>query len=87
VLDQNPVDQAHDVSNNPVSWETMTGEATVQSDQVTFGYSVLMLIAKRRWQRSNQPEQTFPAGFDMGAVLNVVWRPETRRGFVVALIE
>src|SRR5258706_16174131 len=39
------------------------------------------------WQRAHEVEKPFATRFDMRAVLDVVRRPQSRRRFVVALIE
>jgi hypothetical protein len=54
---------------------------------IPFGEDDVIFIAESVWKATNQIEQAIAAGRNMGAVLDVAFRPESLRGGVVAFVE
>src|SRR5882757_8240145 len=84
---QDPVGDAHDVGGDPVSWEAGARKSSVNDDEVAFGHDHARLIFEGRRSTLDEVEQTLASRLDMGAVLNVVGRPEALSGRIVSFIE
>jgi hypothetical protein len=54
----------------------MTRKASVDDDIVALRENEAVLIAQAVGKAADEPEQSFAAGFDVGAVLDVVRGPE-----------
>src|SRR2546430_12869686 len=65
----------------------MAGEAAVCDHVVALGDDQLVLVFQRSGQRADQVEQSIAAGRNVGAVLEVAFRPEPLGGVVVPLVE
>jgi len=87
VFGQHPVGDAHDVGGDPVSRAASAGKSSVDDDKVAFGHDHARLILERRGSTLDKVEETFAARLDVGAVLNVVGRPEALSGRIVSFIE
>jgi hypothetical protein len=87
VFGQHPVDNAHDVGGDPVSRASGARESPVDDDKVAFGHDHARLVLEGRGSTLYEVEETFSARLDMGAVLNVVGRPEVFSCRVIALVE
>ncbi len=78
---------ADDVHRNPVGRMAEVAEAAVDHDPFVLGENQPMFIAKRGWGCPDEIEETFPAGLNVSAVLDVLRRPELLGCRVIALIE
>src|SRR5690349_23070935 len=65
----------------------MTRKTSMQEDEVAGCGDNVVFVPQRRRQRFDEIEQPIPTSRNMGAVLNVVRRPETLRFSIIALIE
>src|SRR5258708_18102967 len=59
----------------------------MDDDKVAFGRDHARLIFERRGRTLDEVEETFAARLDVGAVLDIVRRPEAFGGRVVSLVE
>jgi hypothetical protein len=86
VFGQHPVGDANDVGGNPVSREASAGKSPVDDDKVAFGHDHARLVFEGRGRTLDEVEEAFAARLDVGAVLDVVGRPEAFGGHVVSLV-
>ena len=86
MLGQPAVLDADDVGSDPGSGSAMAGEAAVCDHVVALGDDQLVLVFQRDGQRADQVEQSIAAGRNVGAVLEVAFRPEPLGGVVVPLV-
>src|SRR5437879_12747469 len=70
-----------------VSGSRMSVEAAVIDHVVVLGDYQLVLVLQGGWQRADQVEQSIAAARNVGAVLEVAFRPEPLGGVVVPLVE
>src|SRR5271163_3834011 len=84
---QHPILDANNVRRNPIHWQSDVGKPAMNDDVVTFCKNHPRLILERRRRGFDQIEEALPARRDVGAVLNVVGRPELLGRSIVALIE
>src|SRR5260370_14415188 len=87
VFDENPILQANDVRCDPVHRQSDVGESTMNDDVVVFSKNDPWLILERRRRGFDEVEEPVSSRLDMGAVSNVVRRPEPLRRRVVSFIE
>src|SRR5258708_35165509 len=87
VFDENLILQANDVGCDPVHRQSDVREPAMNDDVVTFCKNYPGLILERRWRSLDKVEEPVSSRLDVGAVLNVVGRPESLRSRVVSLIE
>src|SRR6266851_854171 len=87
VFAENPILQANDVRCDPVHRQSYVGEPAMNDDVVTFYKNDPGLILERRRRGLDEVEEPVSSRLDMGAVLNVVGRPEPLRRRVVSFIE
>src|SRR5216684_1364492 len=80
VFGQHPVGDANDVGGDPVSRASSAGESPVDDDKVAFGHDHARLILEGRGSSLDKVEETLAARLDVGAVLNIVGRPEALGG-------
>src|SRR6266851_6466766 len=76
VFDENPMLQSNDVRCNPVHRQSDVGEPAMNDDVVVFCKNHPRLIRERRRRGLDEVEEPVSSRLDMGAVLNVVGRPE-----------
>src|ERR687892_2205469 len=72
MLDEDSIDHANEVRNNPVLRLPKARKATVDDHELALRNNLLMVMPERWRQTLNQIEETVAAGFDVGAVLHVV---------------
>ena len=84
---QHPVGDAHDVGGDPVSRESSARKSPVDDDKVAFGHDHARLIFEGRGRTLDEVEEAFAARLDVGAVLDVVGRPEAFSCRLVSLVE
>src|SRR4030095_14265082 len=65
-----------DVGSYQRRWLPIPRKSAVQDHVVALGHDDGVLVAQCIGERANEIEQTVPARFDMGAMLNVVLRPK-----------
>src|SRR5258708_37965177 len=87
VFGQHPVGNTHDVGGDPVSWESNARESPVDDDKVAFGHDQARLIFEGCGRGLDEVEETFAAGFDVRAVLDVLIGPEAGCSIVVTFVE
>jgi hypothetical protein len=76
VFGQHAVLDPDDVGGDPVGLIAAAGESAVQDHVVTVGDDELVFVAQLGWRGFDEIEQALAAGFDVGAVLDVVRGPE-----------
>jgi hypothetical protein len=86
VLREESVLDADNICGNPVYRSTEAAESAVYDHEVSLGYDCARLVLQRTRKALDQIEESFPAGLDVGTVLNVIWRPEPLRCIIVALV-
>ena len=86
VLGQPAVLDADDVGSDPGGGSAISREAAVCDHVVALGDDQLVLVFQRDGQRADQVEQSIAAGRNVGAVLEVAFRPEPLGGVVVPLV-
>ena len=87
MFDENSILQTNDVRCDPVHWQSDIRKPAVNDDVVTFRKNHSRLIRERRRRGLDQFEEPVSSRLDMGAVLNVVGRPEPLRSRVFSSIE
>src|SRR5260370_27730754 len=87
MLDKDSVLNAHNICGNPIHRSTETAKSPVHDHEVSLSHNRSRLVLQRWWDALDEIEQTLAAGCDMSAVLNIVRRPETLSGCIVALVE
>jgi hypothetical protein len=87
VFGQHTVGDSHDVSGDPVLRESQSRESSMDDDKVAVGHDHARLVLERRGRSLDEVEETFAARLDMGAMLDVVGRPEAFSSRVVSLVE
>src|SRR5579863_3549947 len=87
MLGKQPLLEPDDVCGDPSRRPPMACEPAMRDDVVALGHNELVFVAKRRWRCAHQVEQPFAPWCNMGAVLDIVGRPELLRGRIVALVE
>src|SRR5216683_7122550 len=87
MFDQNPILQANDSRCDPVHRQSDVGEPAMNDDVFTFCQNHPGLILEQRRRGLDEVEEPVSSRLDMGAVLNVVGRPEPLRSRVIAFIE
>jgi len=65
----------------------MSGEPPMQHYIVPFRQDKVVLVMQRVRHGASQTEQTVSPGRDVGAVLNVIWRPEFCRFGIITFVE
>ena len=87
MLDKDSVLNAQNICCNPVHGQAEVRKSTVDDYKISFGYDRSWLVLERWRKALDEIEQAFTTWRDMGAVLNVVRRPELLSCCVVALVE
>src|ERR1700722_3073943 len=87
MLDQNAVLNAHDICGNPIQGSTETAKSPVHDHEISLGNDRSRFVLQGWWKALNEVEQTLATRRDMSAVLNVVRRPQSFRGGIIALVE
>src|SRR3982074_3029967 len=72
---------------DPCRGSSNTRKAPVDDDVVAFCEDEAVLIAQAVGKAADEPEQSFAAGFDVSAVLDVFVGPEAGRRLVVTFVE
>jgi len=87
VFDENPIVQSNDVRRYPVRGQSDVGEPAMNDDVVPSCKNHPRLILERLRRGLDEVEEPVSSRLDMGAMLNVVGRPEPLRRRVIAFIE
>src|SRR5216683_5794803 len=87
MLDKDSVLNAHNICGNPIHRSTETAKSPVHDHEVSLSHDRSRFVLQRWWDALDKIEETVAAGCDMSAVLNIVRRPETLSGCIVALVE
>ncbi|MGF6543772.1 hypothetical protein OKW32_007149 [Paraburkholderia youngii] len=87
VFGQLAVLEADDIGGNPCGWPAIPGKPAMSNHVITFCHHELILVTQGVGQGSDQAEQSFTSGRNVGAVLDIGIRPEALGGSVVALVE
>jgi len=87
VFDENPILQANHVRRDPVHRQSDVGESAMNDNVLTLCKNHSGLIPERRRRGLDEVEEPLSTRLDVGAMLNVVGRPEPLRRLVVALIK
>src|SRR5580692_9416982 len=87
MLFKKTVFEPDNVGGDPGGGPSHPREAAMRYDVIAIGDDELVLIVQRLRRRADELEQTFATWCYVGAVLNVVRRPEAFRRCIVALVE
>src|SRR5438445_4944406 len=87
MLDQDSLLNAHNICGDPIRRCTETAKSTVHDDEVSLSRCRSRLVPQRCGKALDQIEQALTTRCDMSAVLNVVRRPESLGGRIIALVE
>jgi hypothetical protein len=87
VLYEHAIGNADDVGCDPVPWSPIARKSAVDDHEILIGENHTGFIPQRRRHAPDQTEQSLASRWDVGAVLDVVRRPEPLGGLVVPLIE
>src|SRR5882724_9600331 len=87
VLYENSVLNANNIGCDPVHHRSKPRKAPVCDNEVSFGNHQTSFIMQSGWKRLDQVEKAFTARLDVCTVLDVVRRPESFRGRIIALVE
>src|SRR5277367_1732671 len=87
MLYQDAILEQKNVGGNPVRWKTHSREASMNNDVIAVGHDDTNLMFEGRRQGLDQIEEAVPAGSDVGAMLDIIRRPEALCRFVVAFVE
>jgi hypothetical protein len=87
VLGETAVLHPDDVGSDQRRRLAVSREAPVQDDVIAVGHNDGVLVTQRIGQAPHEIKQAIATGLDMGAVLDVILRPEARCGLVVTLVE
>jgi len=87
VLNKNPVFDAENIHNYPIGWRAKARKAAVQDDKVALRNDEARFMPERRREAFNEVEKSLPARGDVGAVLDVIRRPEPLGRSIVSFIE
>jgi hypothetical protein len=87
VLGETAILHPDDVGSDQRRRLAVSREAPVQDDLISVGHNDGVLVTQRIGQAPNEIKEAIATGLDMGAVLDVILRPEARCGLAVSLIE
>jgi hypothetical protein len=87
MFDQNAVLDANDVRRDPIHSEAEVRKPPVHDHEVSLGHDGSGFVLQRWREDLDKVEEALTSGRDVRAVLNVVGRPITLGGCVVALIK
>ena len=87
MLGQDAILHTENIHGDPIRSVAARAEAAVKNDPFALREYQSVFVTQRGWRAFDQVEQTFPAGCDVRAVLNVVRRPKLFGRRVVALVE
>ena len=87
MLDKDSVLNADNVCGNPIDRSTETAKSSVHDHDVSLSQERSRFVLQRWRKALDEIEQAVAPGGDMGAVLNIVGRPETLGGCIVTLVE
>src|SRR5437868_9358700 len=87
MLDKNPVLNTHNICRNPIHRRSETAKSPVHDHEVSVSHDCSRFVLQRWWKAFDEIEQTFTARFDVRAVLDVLRRPESFCGRIIALVE
>src|ERR1700730_7040251 len=86
-LHKDSVLNAHNICGNPIHRSTATAKSPVHDHEVSLSHGRSPFVLQRWRKALDEIEQTFTTRPDMSAVLNVVRRPGSLCGRVIALVE
>src|SRR5216684_7121190 len=87
MLDQKAVLDANNVRGSPIHRSTEVAKSPVSDHEVTSGDNRSRFVPQRGWKALDELEESFSAGFNVSAVLDVVRGPISFSRYVVTLIE
>src|SRR3984957_172986 len=87
MLDQDSVLNAHNIGGDPIHRSAETAKSPVHDHEFPFGYDRSRFVLQCWRKALDEIEQTFTTRCDVSAVLNVVPRPESFCGRIVAIVE
>src|SRR5882762_11371714 len=87
MFDQKAVLDTNNVRGNPIHRSTEVAKSPVNDHEVTFGDDRSRLVPQRGWKALDKLEESFSAGFNVSAMLDVVRGPISLSRYVVTLIE
>src|SRR5713226_6781791 len=87
MFDQKAVLDTNNVCGNPIHRSTEVAKSPVNDHEVTLGDNRSRFVLQRGWKALDELEESFSAGFNVSAVLDVVRGPISLGPCVVALIE
>src|SRR5712692_6935357 len=87
MLDKDSVLNAHNICGNPIHRSTETAKSPVHDHEVSLSHDRSRFVLQRWRKALDEIEQTLTTRCDMSAMLNVVWRPESFCGRIIALVE
>jgi hypothetical protein len=87
MFDQKAVLDTNNVCGNPIHRSTEVAKSPVNDHEVTLGDDRSRFVPQRGWKALDELEESFSAGFNVSAVLDVVRGPISFSRYVVTLIE
>src|SRR6202051_1890367 len=87
MLDEGSVVNAHNICGNPIHRSAETAKPPVDDHDVSLCHDRSRFVLQRWRKALDEIEQTVAARCDMIAVLDVVRRPESFRGRIIALVK
>src|ERR1700722_2952075 len=87
VFDEYPILEANNICDDPTSCQPVAGKASMQNDILAISRSKGIFVSKRCRDRLDEVKKSTATRRNMGAMLNVVGRPESLSRCVIALVE
>src|ERR1700723_382434 len=87
MLNNKGVFEPDNVGRNPGRGPSHPGETAMRDDIVAFCDDELVFITQGIWRRADESKQSFASGCNMGAVLDVLRRPEAFCRRIVTSVE
>src|SRR5271170_3533638 len=87
MLHEYAVGDADDVGRDPTARPSMARKAPVDDHKFLVSEDYVVFVAQRRRRVFDQIEETLTSRRDVSTVLDIVGRPESLGGFVVAFVE
>src|SRR5205807_4807643 len=87
VLGETTAFESYDVDDDPSGGQADAGKAPVEHHVIAIGNRQGVLVAHRGWQAPDEREKTLTPRRNVGAMLDVVWRPVLLGRHVVPSVE
>jgi len=87
MLDKDSVLNAHNICGNPIHRSTEAAKSPMHDHEVSLSHDDSRFVLQCWWKALNEIEQALTTRCNVSAVLNVVRRPESFCGRIVALVE